>query len=376
MVAVLNVMGPVSPNNVAATAERISAYFSSQTVVNAIFSDYDEAVSTVFRENGMETTFLGDAMGSGQLRLFLRSVGSRRSFDLYHVFGGIEHTPVPQFLSAVTETPVVTRFNGYNNPSANFPLVSAKLVENELLKRSDALVFNSYYQMYDILREHGMTPTPQSHVIAPGIETSSFARASEDAVDSLRESLGIPPDAFVLGSCQTPRPVKRPRKTLDVVSELTHTGDREVHLVVVGDSDHVPEYERYGEQLGVAERVHWVGRKPNSALSKWYSLFDVTILTSSAESFGMSITESYLCETPCVAFGVGGMADQIRHGVTGWSVRPGDTMRMVDRLSELMTNERKRRTFGESGREYVSERFSLSEAATQYRSLTDSLVAP
>jgi len=39
----------------------------------------------------------------------------------------------------------------------------------------------------------------------------------------------------------------------------------------------------------------------------------------------MSLTESYLCETPCVAFDVGGMSDQIVNGETGYLVEPYDT---------------------------------------------------
>lgn len=374
MGTILNVMGPVSQNNISATVQRISAYFSAHDVVNAIFNTYDETVATEFRRDGIETVFVGEAMGRGQVNFLLKSLISERSYDLYHVFGGIVHTPVPQLMSSITDTPVVTRFNGYNNPSNTFPLISAKVIENELLERSDALVFNSHYQMSDILREHGRNPGRHHHVISPGIDSSSFATASEEVVDSLRESLGIPADAFVLGTCQTPRPVKQPRKALDIVSELNPIDDREVHLVVVGDSDHVPEYERYGEQIGISENVHWVGRKPNSELSRWYSLFDVTVLTSAAESFGMCITESYLCGTPCVAFMVGGMMDQIQHGETGWLIRPGDTERMVDQLSDLLTDERKRRAFGADGREYVSERFTLSSVASQYRSLTESLV--
>ncbi|WP_185715622.1 glycosyltransferase family 4 protein [Halocatena pleomorpha] len=369
-------MGPLSPNNIPATVERISSYFSGQTVVNAIFSSYNESVASEFRENGIEPVFVGDAMGAGQAKFLLKLLVSRRSYDLIHVFGGIVHTPVPQLLSSMTGDPVVTRFNGYNNPSDKFFLVSAKLFENELLKRSDAMVFNSYYQMFDILREHGRTPGQKHHVIAPGIDKSAFAPAFKDEVDSLRESLGIPSDAFVIGTCQTPRPVKQPRKALDIVSKLNPLEGRDVHLVFVGDSDHLPKYKRYGDDIGVTENVHWVGRQPNSELSLWYSMFDVTFLTSSAESFGMCISESYLCETPCVAFMVGGMADQIQHGETGWLVRPDDTDRMTDRIADLLTNDHQRRTFGENGREYVLDRFTLSEVADQYRSLTNSLLTP
>ncbi|MCO8244768.1 MULTISPECIES: glycosyltransferase family 4 protein [unclassified Haladaptatus] len=368
-------MGPVSPNNIPATVERISTYFPTHDVDTVIFGPENEAVASRFRESGIETMFVGNAMGAGQLRFLLKSIVSRRSYDLYHTYGGIVHSPVPQLLSAVTETPVVTRFNGYNNPSEKFPLISAKVIEDELLRRSDALVFNSYHQMTDILREHGRDPGRRHHVISPGIDESLFSVASEGTVSSLRESLEIPADAFVLGTCQTPRPVKQPRKALEIVSELTPIDGREVHLVVVGDSEHVPEYKRYGEKIGVDENLHWVGRKPSTELSRWYSLFDVTILTSSAESFGMSISESYLCETPCVAFMVGGMVDQIQHGETGWLIRPEDTERMVDRISDLLTNERRRREFGENGREYVLDRFTLSKVASQYRSMTDSLVA-
>jgi len=77
----------------------------------------------------------------------------------------------------------------------------------------------------------------------------------------------------------------------------------------------------------------------------------------------MSLTESYLCETPCVAFDVGGMSDQIVNGETGYLVEPYDTNSFVTALERLVTDPEQRAEFGIRGREYVQKRFTLERVS-------------
>jgi glycosyltransferase involved in cell wall biosynthesis len=372
MAKILNVMGSVSPNNVSATAKRISAYFPSHDIHTGVFGDHQEEVQSKFEDEGIETKFLGSATGAGQIRAALMSGFIGESFDLYHVFGGpLLHAPVLQLAHHANGTPIINRFNGYNNPEQHISSIVAKLIEKELLRQSNALVFNSHYQMTDILREHGMSPGSRHHVIEPGIDDSKFHRVPNNEITPLKNSMEIPEDAFVLGTCQTPRPAKRPRKAIDLIRKLNDLDEAQpFHMVIVGESAHVPQYKGYSREIGVDDYIHWVGYKPHSKLARWYSLFDVTFLTSAYESFGMSISESLLCQTPCVAFMTGGMAHQIEHGENGWLVRPGDIDMMSKRILDLAQNDNKRTRFGKAGREHVIERFTLSHASSKYQDLT------
>jgi len=87
----------------------------------------------------------------------------------------------------------------------------------------------------------------------------------------------------------------------------------------------------------------------------------------------MSITESYLCGTPCIAFDVGGMSDQIVNDKTGRLVDPYDIDSFAAAIKTLLADETKRNSFGNKGEKYVRNRFTLDTVSKQYRELIASI---
>jgi glycosyltransferase involved in cell wall biosynthesis len=234
---------------------------------------------------------------------------------------------------------------------------------------SSRVVFNSSAQKADILSTYGVSDGAHIEVIPPGVEQQYYG--PDESGDHLADAIGIDSSTKVIGSVITPRPVKRLDRAFGILATVAE--DTDVLYVVVGDSEDRATYENMAEEKGVADRVHWAGYQEQTALAEWYALFDVTILTSEWESFGMSITESYLCETPCVAFDVGGMSDQIVDGSTGHLVEPYDLSAFAEAIEAVLSDPEQAAAFGKAGREYVRERFTLDSVATQYGALLSAL---
>lgn len=380
---VLNISGSVSPNGADSTLRRLDRYFSDADLSMGIFGREDDEFDNLTGNYGIDTEYFGPSVthrlksfsllpGPGYFRAPIHALSNRNEFDVIHVYGGpLLHGPAGGFYRTMTGAPLITRFNGYIPvPDSRPKKVLVKSIVRRLLK-SDAVVFNSTAQKEDVLSTFAVPDDVHIRVIPPGVRQELFRPVDHDR--AIRESLDIDEDTFLLGSCLTPRPVKRLGRAFDVLDQLSNSHD--IEYVVVGDSDQLSTYISEAEDRGVGDIVHWIGHKPQSELSKWYSLFDVTILTSQWESFGMSITESSLCETPCVAFEVGGMIDQIENGQTGYLVDPYDTVAFARQVERLLEDEERLERFGLNARPYVKGQFTLERAGSEYDDMLESLVS-
>jgi len=366
MKRVVNVSGSISPNASQQTSERLRSYFPNFHVHNLIFDQYDNNIYEQFSGRKMSCAFVGDEMGAGQIKL-LQEIVQEKHVDLIHIYGGPTlHAPIPVFLSKILREPVITRFNGFTNPNQDIKKILATKLERALIKHSDAVVFNSHGQKERILKTYGIDYGDSKYVVPPGIRGKKFYQNSIEQTTQLRSRLGIQPNDKVIGIVQTPRPVKQPKVAVDILEKLNNKMNSKVHLVAVGGSPHIKKYKDYAIRKGLKNRTHWVGFKPREKLSNWYSMFDVTIMTSKMESFGMSITESYLCKTPCIAFDVGGMADQILDGKSGYLIEFGNQEEFTRKCNRLLSDELIRTKFGECGKEFVEKRFLMDNAKKKY----------
>lgn len=378
---VLNLMGPVSNNTPEQTANRIDSYFSEHDITVGVFQSENRHFKEECEKRDMEVVFFGNHLthrfdpisplpSRGYVRSAIDALRTHNKYNLVHVYGGPEVNGLAGKLYAlINNCPLIVRFNGYIPlPDTQPKRILLETIIN-MLSNSNRIIFNSYGQKDDIVSTYGIEKAENLCVISPGIDTEKFN--FEPNVDSIRDELGIQPSTKVVGSVMTPRPVKRIDRALEIIKRVSK--DKDIVYVIVGNSGHIDEYKELAEEKAISDIVYWAGHKTQSELSRWYSLFDVTILTSEWESFGMSITESYLCETPCVAFDIGGMRDQIQDGETGFLASPYNLDEFSRHVIDILEEDKMRRELAEKGKGYVSEHYSLQAVSKQYSSILSDL---
>jgi D-inositol-3-phosphate glycosyltransferase len=89
------------------------------------------------------------------------------------------------------------------------------------------------------------------------------------------------------------------------------------------------------DELGLGDRVQFVGAIDQRQLRAYYSAADVTVVPSWYESFGLVALESMACGTPVVASRVGGLATTVRDGETGHLVAWRDPKLFADAIRAL-----------------------------------------
>lgn len=351
---------------------KINHYFKHHDVRTLIFSDFDSEISASLKDKGIEHTFIGKNNLKATTNLVYHL--SNNNYDIIHIYGASStQIPVPLIVSKVSDSLLISRFNGYPGSETKWKQFIINILQRELLKESDKVIFNSSNQMKDILNKYGVESSDHQLVIPPGIPNEWFISAQRDEIDSLRGDLGISKNTAIIGSCITPRPVKRLDLAIELVEDLL--GIVDIKYIVVGDSSYVPKYKSETKDRGISDSIIWVGHKDTRELYKFYSLFDVTIMTSDVEGFGQAISESYLCETPSVAFEVGGMSDQILHNKTGYLAPPGDVTSFSKYVEKLLLNPELRSNFGIAGKKYVEERFTLNKSTQLYENLLSDILS-
>ena len=109
-------------------------------------------------------------------------------------------------------------------------------------------------------------------------------------------------------------------------------------VVVIGDGSLAEACEKYVAEHDID--AHLLGFHEH-ALELLVD-FDAFLLPSRFEGFPLTVLESLHAGVPVVAYAVGGVAEAINDGETGFVVTPGDEAAFVNRLERLVTDPERR----------------------------------
>ncbi|CCQ96195.1 conserved hypothetical protein [[Clostridium] ultunense Esp] len=163
-----------------------------------------------------------------------------------------------------------------------------------------------------LLREHGLNSI---EIWPRGIDVSFF-RPKEKG-----EASPLPPAHGKLTLLYVGR--LAPEKDLSILMEayesLPPHIKRRVRLVLVGDGPMAKELREKAD-----DSVLFTGFQQGEELARFYRFADLFTFPSSTETYGNVILEAFASGLPVLAVNQGGVKENVRHGETGWLVRPRD----------------------------------------------------
>ena len=115
-------------------------------------------------------------------------------------------------------------------------------------------------------------------------------------------------------------------------------------LDVVGEGDHRPDLEVEIERRGLSERVRMHGYVDEETKAELYGRAWVNLTASQSEGWSLTVMEAALCGTPSAALAVGGLAESIVDGETGFLAR--DAPELTERVQRLVADSELRERFG------------------------------
>ncbi|MHA1608303.1 MAG: glycosyltransferase family 4 protein [Candidatus Freyarchaeota archaeon] len=211
--------------------------------------------------------------------------------------------------------------------------------------------------------------------IHPFVDPERFSIPDSEG-DAFREKWGIPPDGEVVLCVARIDPVKSHEDLLKAFllvkeerenAKLVCVGDGSLSENVLGIRDERKErIFRLIDDLGLGEDVVFTGYLPHEDLPKAYKMADVVVLPSKMEGFGLSLTEAMASSKPVVAYDVGGVGVQVKDGVNGFLVDPGDIEGFAGRITQLLSDSELRGRMGAAAKRTVEEMFDVRKAVDRY----------
>lgn len=240
---------------------------------------------------------------------------------------------------AVTRTPVVHTVHGWSfAPLTGRSRAATVFLERLLARCSQTLIVVTTMDRTTGLRERIGSPE-MYQVIRSGIDLS-ISREAARRTSQLRERLGLPTDAPIIGAVAR---MSEQKRLDDLVTAFGKSGlAREgVHLCIIGDGPLRPQLEDRIQALGIAESTHLTGARTDA--NEVVSVLDLFVLTSAWEGLPRTIIEAMAAAVPVAATPVGGVTEVIEDGATGWLFDVGDTDRLAAIMREATSEHSDRR---------------------------------
>lgn len=133
---------------------------------------------------------------------------------------------------------------------------------------------------------------------------------------------------------------------------------KEVELDFIGDGPGMETYKIMAKELGVADRVNFLGFCSN--VTERLAQYQIFALITNWEGFPISTLEAMRAGLPTVVSDVNGCAEAIIEGETGYCIQRGDVETLRNRLRTLITDSELRVKMGRLARqryerEYIFE---------------------
>ncbi len=184
------------------------------------------------------------------------------------------------------------------------------------------------------------------HLIRSGVELERFGHPQMPPA-VIRQQLGIPANALVVGSVTRLSPQKAP---LDLVAAFAHIYKKQpaAWFIIVGDGPLRPEVEADLAAAGIADRVILTGLRRD--IPELMAAFDVFVLSSLWEGLPRVLPQAMATGLPIVTTRADGSAEAVVDGENGFLVERGEPQALAQKILALLDDGELRERMGENGR--------------------------
>ena len=240
-----------------------------------------------------------------------------------------------------------------------------------LIARLSSVVTVNSCHLGDAFCRYARPPAPDKVVVIPnGVDAQRFAHPRPRS--AVRQELGIPDSAPVIGTVGRTDPVKGHRFLIEAMAGIAHHFPH-ARLVVVG-AKVTPEFaalRRLAVIFGVDDKVVFTGAREDAP--DLLAAMDLFVLPSLSEGMSNALLEAMAAGLPIVATAAGGNPEVIGEDGAGVLVKPGSPAELAEAICPLLHDPEAARAMGGRARRRVVERYGLAQVASAYCSIYDRL---
>ena len=174
---------------------------------------------------------------------------------------------------------------------------------------------------------------------------------------------------FVLCHISNFRKVKRVEDVLTVFAKVNEKIPS--NLILVGDGPERYHLEEMCRDLGLCDKVHFVGKISDTSHVLEFS--DLFLLPSETESFGLAALEAMVMGVPVISSNTGGIPEVNVQGITGYLSNVGDVEDMAKNAVHILSDSLRLKTFRENAIKHART-FNVEAIVGQYETIYDKLL--
>ena len=244
----------------------------------------------------------------------------------------------------------------FHTPVQRQALITCTRAANHVIANAEAI--------RQMLVNEEKIPPERITVIHNGLQLSRFDQRARGPLIAPLPDIGDAP--MVIHVANLAHPVKRQEDLLTALSVLKQRG-RMLHAWLVGDGPRRPELERMAQDLGIADRAHFLGHRTDVPALLLRATMGV--LCSSSEGLSNSIIEGMAAGLPMVVTRVGGNPDLIVDGERGYVVEAFRPALLAEAFMRLLDDPAHARHMAARARAYVERELTLSQLCERHDQL-------
>jgi glycosyltransferase involved in cell wall biosynthesis len=197
-------------------------------------------------------------------------------------------------------------------------------------------------------------PHRRAQVLLNAVDTETFRRTAATLPSTPRRRVIVPRRLF-------------PKNGVEyLVRALPRIAARvDVEAIVIGDGPERPRLEALATELGVADRLRFLGAKPHGEMPGILSSGEIAIIPSLMEASSVAALEAMACGLPVAASRVGGLPEIIDESV-GTLFAPGNPDALAEAVVRILNDREGLARKGDAARRRVVDRFSLTRMVDRH----------
>ncbi len=266
-------------------------------------------------------------------------------------------------------------------------------IERYLARKSTAIIAISDLQKKELTKDFEICAPEKVTVVPLGFDLQRFQVNKEENRAIFRNAYGLKPQEVAIGIIGRLVPIKNHSFFLKVAKQVADGVQQPVRFFIIGDGEDRAAVEAQANELQLPfEALHWnddtLSANPiqndttKIVFTSWMQNIpialaglDLVVMTSLNEGTPVSLIEALAAGKPVVSTNVGGVANVVQEGVTGFLTKPTELTVFSQHVKNLVANRGLREQMGNRGFASVEAKYGYGRLVEDVRQLYHRLLA-
>lgn len=223
---------------------------------------------------------------------------------------------------------------------------------------------------YDSAIQKRICPKNKMVLIENGIDTEKY-QDYETYRESIRIKYGLKENDILVGIVGRISQQKDPITTIKAATEIIKY-NKNVYFMFVGSGDLEEEILNIAKENNIYSNIIITGWVNN--VKEYISAFDISLLPSKWEGFGLAILEYMICKKPIIATKIGGIKDILQNENNAFFIEKENPIDLKEKIERVIKEKNNIHNMLESNYQTCINKYSVQRVANQTQKIYDELI--